>query len=299
MIDIDSRLDARLQSFYEHIEEQQPSRGFETFEASRHNPRRRALNLVAGVAGVAVVAAGIGIFGTELARHHNVKPPASAVRPTLPSEAQLTLGLPSISHTVIEVTRGHGSASLPTFTPQGILMFLFACNGNGPISVNLLGHPEGMFGKCDVGSIQGDSVPADAAIDGKPLTLEISAEPSVEWEIVVADTGPVAPLPILGASTVPAGALILVPATSGTGTAGLLTFVPTRTFFVQYACTGAGTIGFSLNGAHFATAACANGAIGIQAVPTSTRNGVTNLTVEAAPHQYWEVQVYELPGAKA
>ena len=35
MIDIDSRLDARLRSFYEHIEEQRPSRGFESFEAPR------------------------------------------------------------------------------------------------------------------------------------------------------------------------------------------------------------------------------------------------------------------------
>src|ERR1700689_5154773 len=121
MIDIDSELDARLRSFYERIEEQQPSRGFESFETRRSRPHRRALNLMAGVAGVAVVAGGIGVFAAQIAGHRNVKPPASAAGPTLPTNAQLTLGLPSISHTVIKVTRGRGSASLPTFTPQGIL----------------------------------------------------------------------------------------------------------------------------------------------------------------------------------
>ena len=302
MIDIESRLDDRLRSFYEHIEEQSTPRGFASFEAPRHSPRRRALHFVAGAAGIAVVAAGIGVFAKQLASHHNVKPPTAALRPTLPTNAELTLGLPSISHTVIRVTRGHGSASLPTFTPQGILFIQDACNGNGSFSVYSLDHKVSTStDSCDGGLLSGSSVSAEAGIDGRPLTLEISAEPSTQWEIVVADSGPLAPLPMLGASTIPAGAHILVPATSGTGTSGLQTFVPTRPFFVQYACTGTGSIGFSIDGdiGHVAGAPCANGAIGIRAMPNSTLDGVTNITVDAPPHNYWEVQVYELPGANS
>ena len=128
MIDIDSRLDARLASFYEHIEEQRPTRGFE-FDAPRNRRHRRTSDLVAGVVGFAIVVTGVGIFATELASRHTVKPPTSATRPALPSSSQLTFGLPSISHTVIPVTHGRGSASLPIFTAEGIVFIEFELPG--------------------------------------------------------------------------------------------------------------------------------------------------------------------------
>ena len=144
--------------------------------------------------------------------------------------------------------------------------------------------------------------PAYAQIDGKPVTLQIVANPSTEWEIVVADTGPVPPLPILGTSTIPSGAHVLVPAVDGSGTSGLQTFVPTGPFFVQYTCTGTGTINFQIGNdvGQFRSAPCANGALGVQEAPKpTTLDGVTNLTVETPPHSFWEVQVYELPAAKS
>jgi hypothetical protein len=305
MIEIESELETRLRSFYEHIEEQRPSRGFESFETPRRSVHRRTLNLVAGIAGVAVVAAGVSVFATQLASHHNAKPPATATKTGLPTNAQLTLSLPSISHMVIKVTRGHGSASLPTFTPQGIIFMSTACVGAGSYSVISVDHQVGMSTEsCDAGAITGQTVPAHTSIDGKPMTLEISAEPSTEWEIVVADSGPVAPLPLLGAATIPAGAHILVPATSGTGTSGIATFsIPTGPYFVQYACVGTGTIGFSASYTNqtgpFASASCANGAIGTVEAARPREQGVMDLNVETPPHTYWEVQVYELPAAKS
>jgi hypothetical protein len=305
MIDVDSELDARLRSFYEHIEEQQPPRGFESFEAPRRSRSRRTVNLVVGIAGVAVVAAGVTVFATQLASHHNAKPPVAATAPALPTNAQLTLSLPSISHTVIKVTRGHGSASLPTFTPQGIIFMLTACVGAGSYSVISVDHQVGMgAASCDAGAIAGQTVPADTSIDGKPLTLEISAEPSTVWEIVVADSGPVAPLPLLGASTIPAGAHILVPATDGTGTSGVETIsIPAGPYFVQYTCVGTGTIAFSASDtdqtAPFASAPCANGAIGTVEAARQPGPGIMDLTVETPQHTYWEVQVYELPAQKS
>jgi hypothetical protein len=303
MIDIDSRLDARLQSFYERIEEQRPPRGFETFEAPRNNPRRRALNVVAGTAGIAVVAVGIGLFAAELARHHNVKPPTAAVRSTLPTKAQLTLGLPSISRTVIGLTHGHGSASLPMFTPEGIVFVQEACNGSGSLSVSSLDHKVDITAdSCDGSGIGGFSMPVEAGIDGRPITLEVSAAPSVAWEIVVADSGPAAPLPLLGPGTIPAGAHVLVPATTGTGTSGIESFTPTGPYFIQYTCTGTETIDFSTPFTNqtgpFVRAPCANGAVGTEESPKPRSQEVINLTVETPPHNYWEVQVYELPVAK-
>ena len=300
MIDIDPRLDSRLRSFYEHIEDERPRRGFESFEVTRPRPHLRALHFVAGMAGVAIVAAGVGVFATELAGRHNGKPPAPASRPLLPAESQLTLGLPSISHTEIQTVRGRGDAWLPSFIPQGIVFIQSACNGSGTFSVNSPGNVVGMTAdSCDDGAINGVSLPASAAIDGKPLSLKITAAPSTLWEIVVADTGPVAPLPLLGPSTIPAGATILVPSTDGVGTSGIQTFLPTRPFYVQYTCTGAKSIDFSIGVgvAHFESAPCAKGTIGVEGAPKPTFDGVTNLTVETPPHTFWEVQVYELPEA--
>ncbi|HEY6470112.1 MAG TPA: hypothetical protein VI434_10110 [Candidatus Dormibacteraeota bacterium] len=305
MIDVDSRLDARLRAFYEHIEEQRPSRAFQGLEAPRSRPHRRTLNLVAGLAGFAIVATGIGFFATELANRHAVKPPASATRPTLPSSSQLALDLPSISHTVIKATRGRGSASLPTFTPQGILFIQSACVGSGSFSITSPDHRVGMTAEgCDGGSIGGVSVPAGPTIDGTALTLEVSAEPSTEWEIVVADSGPVPPLPLLGSSTIPAGAHILVPATTGSGTSGIQTFfIPAGPYFVQYACVGTTTIDVSLSYLNqtspFTSASCANGAIRTEEAPKPPGSGVMNLTVGSPPHSFWEVLVYELPAAKS
>jgi hypothetical protein len=299
MIDIDPRLDGRLRSFYETIESGRPRRELESFGVlPQQRPHRRTLNFVAGIAGAAIVAAGVGVFATELAGRHNVKPPASASRPALPTNADLTLGLPSISHTEIQTIHGRGAGSLPVFTPQGIVFIQSACNGSGTFSLNSPGDVVGMTAdSCDGGVINGVSIPASAAIDGKPLSLKISAAPSTVWEIVVADTGPVAPLPMLGPSTIPSGARILVPATPGVGTTGVQTFLPTGPFYVEYACTGTGSIDFSLGVgvAHFESAPCANGTIGVEGITRPTFEGPTNLTVETPPHSFWEIQVYELP----
>ena len=54
MIDIDPRLDARLRAFYEHIEEQRPSR-VTRFHTRRLDRQSRGLNVVLISAALAVV----------------------------------------------------------------------------------------------------------------------------------------------------------------------------------------------------------------------------------------------------
>jgi hypothetical protein len=313
MVDIDSRLDARLRSFYEYIEQQSPPRKAAAFETPLGHARRRSLNLLAGVAGIAVFVAGVSVFAAELSSHHGAKPPTPA-GPTsgagrlLPSASQLTAGLPSISHTVIQVTRGSGSATLPTFTPEGMIFIQWSCAGSGPFSLQSTNHLVAMSaGACDDGATSGAingeaTVPPNPPIDGKPLSLKISAGPSTVWEIVIADSGPVLPLSALGGTSLPAGARILVPATYGTGTSGVETFVPKGPFSVQYACTGSGTIDFSTSdgSSHWVSENCANGAVGTEESVNPTSTGLINLTVKIAPPKtLWEVVIYEMAGPKA
>ncbi len=154
MLDLEPRLETRLRSFYEHIEQQGPARDVGAFVALPVRPRRRPLPLLAAVAGVAVVAAGVGLFVTELSGHHPVRPPAPAAhspgqRASLPSASQLTLALPSISHTVIGVTHGHGTATLPTFTPQGMIFIELSCAGSTGFNLYSPNHAVGLSGGCD------------------------------------------------------------------------------------------------------------------------------------------------------
>jgi hypothetical protein len=269
--------------------------------------RRRTLNLLAGVAAVAVAAAGVAAFAAELSSHHNVKPPTPAGPPSrlwhlLPSSSELTGGLPSVSRTVIGFTRGSGSASLPTFTPEGIMFIKLSCAGRGPFALRS-NRSVGVFtDTCEGnngGGVTGDTIPLYPAIDGKPLILTITAGQPTVWEVVVADSGPVAPLPTLGDNTRPAGAHVLVTSPYGTGTSGLQTFVPTGSYYVQYACTGSGTIDFSTSDvAHWVGQNCANGLVRTQVGAKPTSGGLINLTVEAASKTLWEVVIYELTAPK-
>jgi len=310
MIDIDPRLDSELRGLYEHIEAESSSHALPGFEVPGTTPRRRILSLIAAVASVAVVAAGVTVFATEL-HSRTVKPPApagspSAAPPGLVSAAELTAGLPAVSHIVIPVLRGSGSASLPTFTPTGMLFITWDCAGSGSFALSSTTPSVGATGNQCVGSgTQGDFVsqvsPIDgkSAIDGKQLSLRITADPSVNWEIAVAESGPGVPLPWLG-SVVKSGLWwpLLVAPTYGFGTSELETFTPTAPFEVAYACTGTGTIEFSSpDGSVPSTReTCRNGWSGQQTFPTPTFSGPVHLAINAPPTTLWEVMIFEVHG---
>lgn len=313
MLDLEPRLESRLQSFYENIEGQTPPRGITSFEAPLGHTRRRTLNLVAAVAGVAVIAAGVGLFGAELAGHHGARPPAPAGQVhdplrLLPPEAQITAGLPSVAHTVIHFRRGTGSAWLPTFTPEGIIFIVYSCAGSGSLSVhstnNLAGSSVAACGGINVGVVYGATVPLSytPAIHGKPLSLEIVAGPSVAWEVAVADSGPVVPLRALTAATRPAGAQVIVAMTYGVGTSSeTVSPPPSGPYYVQYACTGTGKVAISSSdgSTNWVTQNCAKGAVWTQMAAKPTSSGHINVTVEVAPRTLWEAVIYELPRPKS
>ena len=310
MLDIDPGLDSKLRTLYEHIEAQTPSDALQGFAPPLGHARRRTLNLVAAVVGIAVVVAAVALFATELA-HRGAKAPAPAISPSalardLPKPSQLTSQLPSISHTVVAIRYGKGSATLPTFTPQGMIFVEYACSGNGPFSILSTNHKVGSTATCFTGppsfSVLGTIVPANPAIDGTPLTLHINAAASMIWEIVVSDLGPSTPLPALGAGSIPAGARIVIPATFGVGTSSLETFTPTGAYYVVYACTGNGTIDFtsSDDSGHWVREDCGSGAtLNSEVSAKPPESGPIDVTVVTAPKTLWEVLIYEVTGPKA
>ncbi len=310
MVDIDPGLDSKLRGLYEHIEAQAPPRPLPGFAPPPAPARRRALNLMAAVVGIAVVVAGVALFATEVA-HRGAKPPAPAISPSalardLPKPSQLMSQLPAISHTVVAITYGRGSATLPTFTPKGMIFIEYACSGNGPFAILSTSHQVGSSATCSTGpasfSVLGTIVPETPAIDGTPLTLQINAGPSIMWEIVVSDIGSSTPLPALGAGSIPAGARIVVPATFGVGTSELETFTPTGPYYVTYACTGNGTIDFtsSDDSGHWVREDCGNGAtLNSEVSAKPPENGPIDVTVVTAPKTLWEVLIYEVAGPKS
>ena len=121
MVDVDPGLDTKLRAFFEHIEASTPPSALADITTSTPTRRRRTINVVAGLAAVAVVAASITLFAVELGTHRG---PAKSSLPA--SAAQLKRmpllgngGIPKSAHVLIPLTRGHGSARLKTFVPAG------------------------------------------------------------------------------------------------------------------------------------------------------------------------------------
>jgi hypothetical protein len=303
MIDIDPRLDTRLRTFYEYIEDQSPSRDLAGFTPPAP-ARRRNINLVAGVAAAAMVAAGIAVFAIELQQRHDATPaPATTPSRTLPSPSELTAPFPSDSHTVIPAMLGRGTATLRTFTTEGLIFIEYACVGDGSIGIGSTTDQIEQDVRCAPDGtdapVWGTIFPSLAPIGGEPLTLRVSAGPTTAWEIVVADGGP--PLPSLGFSSAPADSRVVIEGLYGTGTSEVGTFSPTGPMHVLYACAGTGTIDFAAtNGAEqIAThGPCANGAVGTALLSTQSRKGPVHLSVGAGSKTLWEIVAYEFPGPK-
>jgi hypothetical protein len=314
MVDMDPGLDTKLRAFFEHIEASTPPSGLTDIDLAAPDRRRRTLSLFAGVAAAAVIAASVAVFGLELRSHHKSSGPAVTSAPPSASSSASQLkkmpllgsaGVPASAHVVIPVTTGQGSVRLQTFVPQGTLYVQFDCAGPGPFKIastnQVIGNDHlqcsSAFG------VTTFTVESPKVYDNKPLTFQVTAGPSMAWEVFVAQSR--VPLPQF---TVMPDEQVLVPVTYGTGPTTLPTFSvpPGETLKVESACnsgSSADTLEMVGNGSFGDDVQyqCTDpsGVVGTgssMSGPVGTSSGPITVHVKADPSIGWEILITAGPG---
>jgi hypothetical protein len=173
-----------------------------SFDPPVTGPRRRGLNLIAGLAGVAVVAAGLGAFALEVSgRLHS---PASAPAATGAShKIDVAPSFPSLSPVVpagvipflVGDTYAEGSADLPTFVPTKEYGIQYACLG--PASISIVSSDGSVLftsQACSAPGLQGVFVPI-GQVSSAPVSLRVETTSSTTWELRVEQSSIGAPYP--------------------------------------------------------------------------------------------------------
>ena len=325
MVEIDPGLDTKLRAFFDRIEASPPTSPLANVKTPAFSRRRRTMNVFAGVAATAVVAAGITLFAVELGNHHG---PAKSSLPA--SAAQLKRmpvlgngGILASARVLIPLTRGHGSVQLKTVVPTGTLLIQFDCAGPGSFTISSTNRViDNTLEQCSTSFVatttvggavmesgecaSGRSCPT--GYDGKPITLDITAAPAVSWEVLVAETTVWFPVPDIPQ----ADAQPLLGPTFGAGSTTLQTFTvaPDESIRAIVLCSAA-TPGKTLEIApdalwpdgqqiqcfvHNPTGGTSIDVVG-PAVSSSgsTDLGPISLQLTADPTISWEVQVTEGP----
>ena len=235
MLETEPDLDRKLRALYDHIKTQDPPASLALITAPASRSGRMVLGRLAGVAGIAVLAAGIVLFATELHAHrvstshtpitHPVSPPNPVWAPSpLPSpNSRLALPslpyrflLPALFRVLVPETQGTGDASV-TIVPHGELFIQYACVGDSSLVVtvtDVLGPERRPVCSSSVAdaAVVGTSLPSypnqvlKAADLGKPVTIEISTSPSTTWEIFIAESPPPVPPSVVSRGWIAASA---------------------------------------------------------------------------------------------
>jgi hypothetical protein len=314
MIDVDPGLDAKLQAFFEHIEASIPPAALTDIDTRVVARTGGSFNLFAGLAAATVIAGSVAVFALEL-RSHNTPGPGPAATSASPSASTSALkkmplrgsaGIPASAHEVMPLTRGQGSVVLQTFVPQGTLYIQFDCAGPGPFKFLSTDHVIGNGQlQCSSGiGVTTITVGSPKVYDDKPLTLQVTADGSMIWEIYIAESRP--PLPQF---TVEPDQRVLVPVTYGTGSITLPTFSvgPGEQLDVRDACnSGSSADTLEVVGNMFTfgddkQVGCSSptgsdvGGFG-SGPPGSGGSGPMNARVKADPSISWEIVITEGPG---
>jgi hypothetical protein len=321
MIDVDPGLDAKLHAFFEHIEASIPPAGLTDIDTSVVARTGRSFNLFAGLAAATVIAGSVAVFALEL-RSHNTPGPGPAATSASPSARPSaspsalkkmpllgSAGIPASAHEVMPLTRGQGSVVLQTFVPQGTLYIQFDCAGPGPFKFLSTDHVIGngqLQCSSDIG-VTTITVGSPKVYDDKPLTLQVTADGSMMWEIYIAESRP--PLPQF---TVEPDQRVLVPVTYGTGSITLPIFSvgPGEQLDVRDACnSGSSADTLEIVGNMFTFGddkqfQCSNptgsGGGGFGSAPSGGRGtGPMRVKVKADASISWEILITEGPPALA
>lgn len=317
MIDVDPGLDAKLHAFFEDIEASIPPAGLTDIDTSVVARTGRSFNLFAGLAAATVIAGSVAVFALEL-RSHNTPgsgPAATSASPSArPSASPSALkkmpllgnaGIPASAHEAMPLTRGQGSVVLQTFVPQGTLYIQFDCAGPGPFKFLSTDHVIGngqLQCSSDIG-VTTITVGSPKVYDDKPLTLQVTADGSMTWEMYIAESRP--PLPEL---IVEPDQRVLVPVTYGTGSITLPTFSvgPDEWLDVREACNSGssadaiemvGNTYFGHSGQYGCSGADGSFGGGGSGPPGPGGSGPISVKVITSPAISWEILITEGPTA--
>ena len=206
MPDIDSPLDTRLQSFFAEIKGQGLPSQITSFNPATAHAGRRMLNLFAGAAGIAVVAASVAAFAVELNGHHSggslipggqsssspMPQPTPSFRPSIPVQAHG-------AKVLIPVTYGSGPTTFPTVTMTrgDAVVIEYGCISNHstatatPTAVSHTGPVPPGWLPMQVGPCVNSNGGAQMVmVAGGPLTLHLGADPTVNWVVLVFELPP-------------------------------------------------------------------------------------------------------------
>jgi hypothetical protein len=312
MIEIDPGLDLKLQGFFEHVEASSPPLRLTHLDLAAPHRARRTFNLFVGLAAAAIVAASAAVFAVELGSHHGTAAGPAASSPTAsPSRSAAPLvavpligpgGVPASAHVVIPTTRGRGSLQLQTFVPQGTVYIQFSCAGPGPFDISSTNRAVGSELQQCSASFGASTITVEGSktYDDKPLTLKVTADPSMVWELYVAESQ--APL---AQFTVHADEQVLIPVTYGSGSVTLPTFSagPDEWINVEDACissTSANTLQIAGNPFSFGDITqygCSNpsgsgaGSGGGPGLVGGRGSGPISVHVKADPSVSWEILI--------
>lgn len=304
MIDIGPRLDSRLRAKFDRIDAESPPERLTNFQPTEPRGRHRPINLVVGVAAIAVVAGAALAFALELSGHSHPAPlPSPAKSATLPKIPVYSDSFPSWWHVVIPVTRHTGSALLPVFVPEGWQYIQYACVGTGYLQLE---STDGTLSKrlkpCSnsPGIVNAQvSGGVGPLAEGRPVILKVVTGASVRWEIVVAETAPPLILPTL--PPLPANATVLVPLTYGEGVGSLPSFTPRDSNQMEWWCSGPGGYQiFVSNGDESQGGSTCGGAPSSGGGGTDLYRGPRETwVVDVSPHNTWEIRVYWVPSGSS
>jgi hypothetical protein len=298
MIDMDPGLDTKLRAFFEHIEASSPPSGLTDFDVAAGDRRRRSMfNVFAGLAGAAVVAAGVAVFAIQL-RSHDSPPPA----PAESSQRLPRFKVHGDTRVLVPVTYGRGSVTLPAFTlaPGESVYVQVACKSGTTADTVQVGQNQ-RFGS----AIAGCSTPTgghggwfgtdQGGPSGGSVTTYVTADPAVSWEILMTDGPP----PILA----PPGSRALRPVAYGRGSGRVPEFTAAKDYFIAIDCSGAGSLTIVSSLSQAATILCAQYAQFYFTPSEQVPGKPVSLSVVAPSGVGWEVEVFEdggpSPGACA
>lgn len=139
---------------------------------------------MSGCAGAVVPSSGTPTIPAALLTTPRATP---AVLATLP----LAGATPEGATVLLPVTHGIGSASLPVLIPDGTIYVETTCVGIGMLKLISTNNVFGVGIEPCVGQVTTTTAPAYASdlpkYVGKPMTLRVTADPSMTWSIYIAE----------------------------------------------------------------------------------------------------------------